>query len=182
MKTVLASLLVGSSVASLLAAQTPPGSYAGQQAREIKALSPEQVAAYTAGEGMGYARAAELNQYPGPKHVLELAAELKLTEPQAARTREIHSRMRDQAVRLGQAIVEKERTLDRLFADRRITPESLSRATSEIARLEGELRATHLKAHLETRAVLTPAQIAAYDALRGYGKGEHTGHAHGSGD
>jgi Spy/CpxP family protein refolding chaperone len=147
----------------------------------MKALSPEQVAAYTAGEGMGYARAAELNQYPGPKHVLELAAELKLTEPQAARIREIHSRMREEAVRLGHAIVEKERALDRLFADRSVTSGSLSRATSEIARLEGDLRATHLEAHLKTRVVLTPAQITAYDELRGYGKGGHTGHAHGSG-
>ena len=52
--------------------------YAGQEKREIKALSQEDVEGYLTGQGMGFAKAAELNQYPGPKHVLELARELRL--------------------------------------------------------------------------------------------------------
>lgn len=51
-------------------AQTP---YAGMQTRPIKALSDEQIADLQAGRGMGLALAAELNGYPGPAHVLELA-------------------------------------------------------------------------------------------------------------
>jgi hypothetical protein len=39
---------------------------------------------------------------------------------------------------------------------------------SEIGALQSDLRATHLKAHLETKAVLRPEQISRYDALRGY--------------
>jgi hypothetical protein len=38
----------------------PSGSYAGQQSRDIKALSEEEVQGYLAGAGMGFARAAEL--------------------------------------------------------------------------------------------------------------------------
>src|SRR4051794_23181782 len=63
-------------------AQTP---YAGMQARPIKALSEQQVADLAAGRGMGLALAAELNGYPGPTHVLELADRLELSADQRAR-------------------------------------------------------------------------------------------------
>jgi hypothetical protein len=42
-------------------------------------------------------------------------------------------------------------------------------ATGAIAELQGRLRAVHLSAHLETRALLNPDQIARYEQLRGYG-------------
>jgi hypothetical protein len=54
--------------APVLAVDMP---YAGQQARSIKALSDEEIAALRKGEGMGMAKAAELNGYPGPVHVLQ---------------------------------------------------------------------------------------------------------------
>ena len=60
-------------------------SYSAQHTRDIKALSAEEVNQYRAGAGMGYARAAELNRYPGPMHVLELAGPLALTPDQRAR-------------------------------------------------------------------------------------------------
>jgi hypothetical protein len=47
--------------------------YAGLQQRPVKALSEQQVADLRAGRGMGLALAAELNGYPGPLHVIELA-------------------------------------------------------------------------------------------------------------
>ena len=46
------------------------------QTRSIKALSDQQIADLGAGRGMGLALAAELNGYPGPSHVLELADKL----------------------------------------------------------------------------------------------------------
>ena len=55
-----------------LQAQHSP--YTGLEERDIKALSAEQVAGYLAGDGMGFALPAELNHYPGPKHVLDLSA------------------------------------------------------------------------------------------------------------
>ena len=60
--------------------------YAGQQARGIKALSEQDVAGYESGAGMGFAKPAELNGYPGPMHVLELADRLALTNEQRAAT------------------------------------------------------------------------------------------------
>ena len=59
-------------VVPVLAADMP---YAGQEARSIKALSDDDIAALRKGEGMGMAKAAELNGYPGPVHVLSLAAQ-----------------------------------------------------------------------------------------------------------
>jgi hypothetical protein len=56
--------------------------YAGQQHRPIKALSAADVEALENGQGWGLAKPAELNGYPGPLHVLELADELQLTEEQ----------------------------------------------------------------------------------------------------
>ena len=73
-----------------LAADLP---YAGQQARAIKALSDDDIAALRAGEGMGMAKAAELNGYPGPVHVLALAAQLGLTEDQRHGVQAIFDRM-----------------------------------------------------------------------------------------
>ena len=61
-------------------AQSNP--YAGDQARDIKALSQQEVKQYLSGAGMGFARAAELNRYPGPMHVLELSDQLALTPEQ----------------------------------------------------------------------------------------------------
>ena len=58
--------------------------YAGWQGRDIKALSARQVDDLAAGRGMGLALAAELNGYPGPRHVLDLGDDLELTAGQRA--------------------------------------------------------------------------------------------------
>jgi Spy/CpxP family protein refolding chaperone len=72
---------------------------------------------------------------------------------------------------LGKRIVEKEKLLDSLFAAQKISEVQLRSLAEEIARLQGELRFTHLRAHLEMKQILSPQQTAKYDALRGYGKG-----------
>ena len=55
-----------------------------------------------------------------------------------------------------------------------MTEEALSAAVAKIARLQGELRTIHLRAHLATRDTLTRHQILEYDRLRGYAvKHEH---------
>ena len=53
--------------------------YAGLESRAIKALAPSEVEDLRQGNGMGMALPAELNGYPGPRHVLDLAEELNLT-------------------------------------------------------------------------------------------------------
>jgi hypothetical protein len=142
--------------------------HAGKEAREIKALSPEDVAGLLAGEGMGLALAAELNGWPGPRHVLELAEPLGLSAEVVGAVAAVRARMHARATQLGEAVVEAERTLDRRFAHRHIDADVVAELTSEIGRLRGELRAVHLLAHLETTALLTPEQVLRYDELRGY--------------
>lgn len=165
---VLLGPMLATALAAALAAQHSP--YAGLEEREIKALAEERVAGYLEGHGMSYALAAELNGYPGPKHVLELAAELELSDDQKTAVEAIRAAMLERARALGKEIVDRERHLDRRFAHRHIDEAALRDATAEIARLYGELRFAHLRAHLETRAALTEAQIELYDRLRGYRK------------
>jgi Spy/CpxP family protein refolding chaperone len=147
--------------------------YTGLVQREIKALSDTQVAQYRSGEGMGFALAAELNHYPGPRHALELADSLRLTAEQRAAIAAVRDRMSTEARRLGETIIERERGLDRAFADESIREDALRSLTAEIARLNGELRFVHLRAHLAVRAALSPEQVRRYDRLRGYGEAAH---------
>jgi hypothetical protein len=147
-------------------AQTP---YAGMQSRPIKALSEQQVADLQAGRGMGLALAAELNGYPGPAHVLELADKLDLSADQRAKVQQLFTSMKQEALPLGSKLIEQEMELDRQFASHAITPASLKSATTGIAITQGELRETHLKYHLSTVALLTEGQRHRYSELRGYG-------------
>src|SRR5437016_1559116 len=140
--------------------------YAGQQSRSIKALSEGDIAALQNGDGMGVAKAAELNGYPAPRHVLARAAELHLTEAQANQTNALYDRMSAAARPLGAELIERERLLDQLFAKGEITPERLTAETAAISDIQGRLRAVHLTAHSQTRVILTPEQAAQYEKPR----------------
>lgn len=142
--------------------------YADQRPSGIAALSAQEVEDLRSGAGMGLARAAELNRYPGPKHALELTTQLDLSADQRAEVERIRRRMLEEAQRVGREILAKEQLLDRRFVHRHIDETTLRGLTAEIGTLGGELRSIHLVAHLETAAVLTPEQIEAYDTLRGY--------------
>jgi Spy/CpxP family protein refolding chaperone len=144
-------------------AQNPAAPYAGQQTRSIKALSPEDMAALLNGAGMGMAKAAELNGYPGPARVLTLAKELKLTDDQLRQVTAIHDGMSAAAKPLGAEMIERERALDHLFATGTITPDRLAAETVAIGELQGRLRDVHLSAHLATHALLSPRQMATYE-------------------
>ena len=153
--------------------------YAGLQTRPVKALSDQQIADLKAGRGMGLALAAELNGYPGPVHVLELATSLGLSDEQRAKVAELFDAMKREAVPLGERLIAAETGLDRQFADRTITAASLGEATRDIASVQGELRLAHLKYHLATLELLTSEQAARYATLRGYGGAHHAPGQHG---
>jgi len=51
----------------------------------MRTLYRDDIAALLKGEGIGMAKTAELNGYPGPAHVLALAKELKLSNEQRRR-------------------------------------------------------------------------------------------------
>src|SRR6184192_328486 len=109
-------VVIMASTATSTAQTTSP--YAGPEQRAIKALSDEEVRDLLEGRGMGLAKAAELNSYPGPLHVLQLADQLGLSEAQRKATDALYANMRQQALSVGRQIVEAERSLDRAFTDR----------------------------------------------------------------
>jgi Spy/CpxP family protein refolding chaperone len=154
-------------------AQSP---YADQQDANIKALTAGEQSALLDGQGMGFAKAAELNGYPGPRHVLDLAAALDLTHTQRVATEALFERMRADARRAGSDLVEAERALDALYATRSATPERVDRQLAKIESLRARLRGIHLNAHLEQASLLTSQQVTLYSRLRGYDGGHASGH------
>jgi hypothetical protein len=176
----LAGLAVIAAGTQAIAQATAPQPYAGLQTREIKAFSDEEIADLKAGRGMGLALAAELNGYPGPSHVLELAGQLGLSEQQRASVKELFDSMKAEAIPIGQKLLAAENDLNHQFVERTITPERLKAATAEIGAIRSDLRYTHLKYHLSTAALLTSDQIRRYAELRGYtgtaAAGMHPGH------
>ncbi|GAB3390073.1 hypothetical protein [Azotobacter armeniacus] len=175
--------MVSSVLLSNLANANPLSPYSGQESRDIKALSSEDVQDYLSGKGLGLAKAAELNGYPGPSHVLALASELGLTTDQKQRTETLFRSMESMAISLGRPLVEEERKLDKMFAEKKITPESLDRSLIRIGELQAQVRRAHLEAHLAQAEILTPAQLSKYMMLRGYtdtpGTEDNADHKHG---
>ncbi|NNF58975.1 MAG: periplasmic heavy metal sensor [Rhodothermaceae bacterium] len=148
--------------------QHAPSPYADETERPIKALSAAEADGLLKGRGLGFARAAELNGYPGPLHVLELVDGLQLSPEQRTETQRLYDAMLAEATALGAQVVEQERHLDALFAAGEATPEAVDRIATHLGEVRGRLRAVHLRAHIAQRAVLTPEQVDAYRRLRGY--------------
>lgn len=168
MKTGITAALIIAALAAGASAQTPPQPYAGMQSRPVKVLSDQQIADLKAGRGMGLALAAELNGYPGPSHLLELADQLALTADQRAVVKGMFEAMKAEAIPLGENLIAQEAALDQLFAGRTVTPETLQAATAAIGETQALLRDTHLKYHLSTATTLQPQQLHQYAELRGY--------------
>jgi hypothetical protein len=78
---------------------------------------------------------------------------------------------------VGAETVKAERRLDALFSQGQATPETLRAALDRLGALHAALRHAHLAAHLETRPLLTEAQLHRYAQLRGYPT-QATGHGH----
>ncbi len=129
---------------------------------------------------MGFAMLAELNHYPGPRHVLELASGLELTPSQLSDTERLFVEMRTSARAIGEELLEAEARLDRAFAEDAVHADSLMAALLDIGEIRARLRYVHLEAHLRQRELLTEQQVAAYDRLRGYGRKDldHSQHSH----
>lgn len=161
---------------AVLAQESPKSPYAGFEQRPIKALSAQQIADLRAGRGMSLALAAELNGFPGPLHVLELAERLNLTEAQRAAVEQLFEKMKAETVPIGERLIAQEADLDQIFASRTVTPASLAASTDAIGATQAALRHAHLKYHLAMLEVLTSDQVQRYAELRGYaGPAAHPG-------
>ena len=148
--------------------QHSPSPYTGLEHRAIKALSDQQISDLQAGRGMGLALAAELNGYPGPLHVLELADQIELSDEQRQRVRQLYDAMKAEAVPVGETLIAQESALDRAFAEGSISTATLASLTAQIGETQGRLRAIHLKYHLTTANLLSAHQRHRYAELRGY--------------
>ena len=158
-------LLPSSALAQHDHGQSP---YAGTQSTDLPSLTDEEIRQLRAGEGMGLARPAELNHYPGPKHALDLAEALELSEDQIGQITAIRDEMLERAIAKGEEIVTAEGHLSGEFATGTATAAAVERMTGHLGILRGELSFIHLEAHVDTRALLTDAQVERYDQLRGY--------------
>lgn len=142
--------------------------YVGEEQREIKSLSPSDISDLQRGAGWGLAKAAELNGVPGPLHLLEMKDDIPLSAAQVREIEAIYVQMKATAIEYGTRLVDLERNLDAQFRQRTVTEESLEAILNEIEDTRMSLRYTHLATHLKTPKILTEAQIARYNQLRGY--------------
>ena len=144
--------------------------YRQQAASGLRGLDEKEIADLRSGAGMGLARAAELNSYPGPRHVLDAIeqGQLPASREQRERIQQIFNTMSGDAVRVGAKILVEEQQLEAGFRSAAMTEAGLRSRVAAIAALQGDLRAIHLSAHLATRRMLSDTQIARYNEVRGY--------------
>lgn len=171
------ALLLG---APAVAADSPTHSpYAGEESREIKALAPDFIKGLKAGAGLGFAKSAELNGYPGPAHLLELETKIPLNAEQTRAIIAIRDEMRRASIALGDQLLNAEAALEAAFRDRAISQVKLSDLTLQAGALHAQLRAAHLGAHIQATALLMPQKIHRYQVLRGYAGNDAGGHKDG---
>jgi len=169
-------LIFGLSAVAVAASES---TYSGKELRKIKSLSQDEIDGYLAGKGMGFAKSAELNHFPGPKHVLELAADLGLSKDQKKQTQKIYEAMEGKAVEYGKLLVRSEKEIEKLFAEGTVNFDTLENALNKSATIRSKLRGVHLVAHIEQKAILSKHQVMLYDTLRGYAGGHSIqGHQH----
>jgi Spy/CpxP family protein refolding chaperone len=145
--------------------------YITQENRIIKSLSSEDIESLETGTGDafgGMAKLAELNGYPGPRHVLDLGKELGLTTAQKENITMIYNYMKREALKLGQEILQIEKTANELFDNKSISDSELQRLIKKSAENYGKLRYIHLTTHLKMMDILSQEQIILYNTLRGY--------------
>jgi hypothetical protein len=148
-----------------------PSPYSGEELRDVKSLSDSDIQSLLNGTGEafgGIAKLAELNGYPGPRHVLDITSDLKLTDNQKVEIEMIYESMSRKAKAIGAKIIAIERDMDKAFANKTITEQGLKLLINNSADLYGQIRFVHLSAHIDTVRVLTAEQVQMYNKIRGY--------------
>ena len=182
---VLFFFIVGASLASC--ASQPPATaptsqptspYTGLLDSPIRGLSMEEISDLESGAGAGFARAAELNGYPGPRHILDLQSELELSKDQFTQIQTRYDEMNGDARQLGTEILQMESDLELAFRNQTIDEDFLDTQIAALADKYGELRLLHLRTHLEAIDLLTPHQLVLCNQLRGYTEAHPSGQGH----
>lgn len=142
--------------------------YAGLEKREISSLSADDIEELERGGGWGLALPAELNNHPGPAHVLELAEALELTAKQTLAFERIFKEMQLDAIALGEQLIAAEQALDQGFSDGNLSAAVLRELIDSAEKYRANLRFVHLSRHLAAVELLSRKQIERYKTLRGY--------------
>jgi hypothetical protein len=156
----------------------PTSPYVNLLDSELRGLSPEEIQDLQSGAGSGLARAAELNGYPGPVHILEMQEQLELTEEQLVQVQSLYEGMNAEAREFGGEIIKLEGELERSFREQSVDEKNLERMVQNLAVKYGELRLVHLRTHLAAIDLLTPDQLVRYSHLRGYTEASGGDHQH----
>ncbi len=151
-----------------------PSGYDSLLYTEIRGISEEDIEGYRTGAGLGFALPAELNGYPGPRHVLDFSDELKLNTDQLEEIQNLYDEMLPQAIALGEQILQAEAELELAFREETISIEYLADQLDLIGDLRADLRYVHLSTHLSTITILTSHQVQQYNVLRGYADEDHS--------
>lgn len=117
-------------------------------------------------EGAGMGMYADLNGYPGPKHILDMQEKLNLSEEQLKDIQSIFEAMKENAKTKGDAIIAGEIALEKLFSSGKATEAETKKLSREIGALRGELRAVHLVAHVQAKQILTEEQVVTYNSIQ----------------
>lgn len=168
--------------ASAVKATPTPSAYVSLLDSEIRGLDQDTIEGYLTGKGLGQALPAELNGYPGPRHTIDMAEELELTEEQLAQVQALFDDMQSAVIPLGDKYLESVAELELAFREDTITDEYLHSQLEKITGIEAQMRYVHLSTHLATIDILSHDQIMQYNMMRGYGDGmDHEQHQN-SGD
>ena len=147
----------------------PASGYAGFEKRQVASFSDDDVKAMLDGRGMGFALPAEINGYPGPMHVLQLADELGLTTEQRSAMQQLFERMRVRAQQAAARYVTAEQAVDQAFRSGKADVVTIANLVRDADQRRADTRLAHLETHLEAAPLLTAEQLAKYVTLRGYG-------------
>ena len=159
-----------------------PSAYVSLLDSEIRGLDQDTIEGYLTGKGLGQALPAELNGYPGPRHTIDMAEELELTEEQLTQVQALFDDMQSAVIPLGEKYLESVAELELTFREGTITDEYLQSQLEKITGIEEQMRYVHLSTHLATIDILSHDQIMQYNMMRGYGDGmDHEQHQN-SGD
>ena len=126
----------------------------------LSALSKEDLKGLRRGHGTPFgdmAKAAELNGFPGPRHVLDLKRN-GLTSKQVSEIEEIYRKMNLLYIKVGAELVAKA-FMDREFKEKRVNSKSLKKMIQSSAVKYSELRYIQLVAHLETAKILKKGKL-----------------------
>lgn len=173
LKSILTTLLVLVATSMTCAQTSITSPYVGEESNPVKYLSTKDIELLQAGSGMalgGLAKSAELNGYPGPRHVLDAHKEgqFNLSNEQEERIQNLFESMQQEAISHGTALIEAEETLDRMFQEKEISEENLKSQLEILSSIQAQLRGVHLSAHLSMMEILTDEQIQRYQEVRGY--------------